>query len=180
MSAIEDARAYLAPWGEAHPSDPRSVQIVRALIAEHERLTADLAARDADDVRRSEEGRTDWDYGQRIAAASCPMSVHHHLMRTCGTCDYRKPAPPTDDPIPRYAQLDVWMALFGSRVSQEYEEFRDEHGYADTWSWLLQQVRDLTAPPTDDEREALGAAAAYSHQGHFLRDDEHVDTALRG
>lgn len=47
----------------------------------------------------------------------------------------------SDDPIPRYAQLDVWMALFGAERSQEYEAFRDEHGFAETWSWLLAEVR---------------------------------------
>lgn len=33
-----------------------------------EQLSSEAAARDADDLRRSEEGRTDYDYRRRIAA----------------------------------------------------------------------------------------------------------------
>lgn len=46
---------------------------------------------------------------------------------------------PRDDPIPRYAQLDLWMAL--GYDPNEYEAFREEHGFAETWSTLLLHVR---------------------------------------
>jgi len=61
-----------------------------------------------------------------------------------------------DDPIPRYAQLDVWMALFGADRSQEYEAFRDEHGFAETWALLCHDVRAQAARAGEAvDREAL-------------------------
>lgn len=45
--------------------------------------------------------------------------------------------------IPRYGMLDVWMALHGSDTSTAFEEFYDEHGYADAWSEILGAIRTI-------------------------------------
>lgn len=44
-------------------------------------------------------------------------------------------------PVPRYAQLDVWMALGGE--PQAFEAWRDapKRTYADAWSQLLGAIR---------------------------------------
>ena len=44
--------------------------------------------------------------------------------------------------IPLYGMLDLWMAL-GVTSHPEFDEFYDEHGYAETWSRLLDGVRRL-------------------------------------
>lgn len=44
--------------------------------------------------------------------------------------------------IPLYGMLDLWMAL-GVTSRPEFDEFYDEHGYAETWSRLLDGVRRL-------------------------------------
>ena len=46
-----------------------------------------------------------------------------------------------EDPIPRYAQLDVFMALYGSERSEEYEAMRNLWGFAETWAQLMSRVR---------------------------------------
>lgn len=74
----------------------------------------------------------------------------------------RLTAPPADWPIPRYAMLDIWMALYGSERSEEFEAFADEHGFAETWARLCAEVRGLTAPPSEDEIEA-GLKAWFEH-----------------
>jgi hypothetical protein len=55
----------------------------------------------------------------------------------------------TDDPIPRYAQLDIWMALYGSNRSEGYGPFRDGHGFAETWAFLFSEVKRLSAWKAD-------------------------------
>lgn len=61
---------------------------------------------------------------------------------------------PTPDPewgpIPRYAMLDIWMAVHGSDQSEEFEGFADELGYAETWARLCAMVRKLTG--TEEQR----------------------------
>jgi len=46
------------------------------------------------------------------------------------------------DPIPRYAQLDVWMALYGADFSSAFEEWRDRHSFAEAWARLVGGVRE--------------------------------------
>lgn len=47
-----------------------------------------------------------------------------------------------DDPIPRYAQLDIWMALYGADFSFEFEEWRNRHSFAEAWARLVGGVRE--------------------------------------
>jgi|AntRauMFilla1563_2_1112583.scaffolds.fasta_scaffold40373_3 hypothetical protein len=47
-------------------------------------------------------------------------------------------------PIPRYAMLDIWMAVYGSDRSQNFEMFADANGYAETWAWLCSAIRATT------------------------------------
>lgn len=46
--------------------------------------------------------------------------------------------------IPLYGMLDVWMATRGTS-HPEFDQFYSEHGYAETWSRLLADVRALAA-----------------------------------
>lgn len=50
--------------------------------------------------------------------------------------------------IPLYAMLDVWMALYGTS-HPEFDEFYAKHGYAETWARLLAAVR--TSQPVQVE-----------------------------
>lgn len=84
----------------------------------------------------------------------------------------QRPPVSKDDPIPRYAQLDVWMALFGAERSEEYGPFREEHGHAETWAWLLAQVRQ--PPIGSEQREALPVVA---HKGPDDTDESMFLTA---
>jgi hypothetical protein len=56
-----------------------------------------------------------------------------------------KEVPIHDDPIPMYAQLDIWAALHNPEDVNpaEYDAFRAEHGYADTWAELCAAVRTV-------------------------------------
>ena len=58
-----------------------------------------------------------------------------------------------DDPIPRYAQLDVWMALGGGAVA--FERWRDGRTFADAWSELIAAVRHPDA-------DFVGRRSAYA------------------
>ena len=96
MTAIEDARAAADRLRSDIAVGGRVLDIrdILTVLAEHERLTADMAARDAEDVKRSEEGRTDWDYRQRIAALE------------------RLTAPPTDDEREALADLIEGVGVY--------------------------------------------------------------------
>ncbi len=48
--------------------------------------------------------------------------------------------------IPLYGMLDVWMALHGTS-HPDFDEFYDEHGYAEAWSRLMAEIRSRTAVP---------------------------------
>ncbi|MDQ7877334.1 hypothetical protein Q9R08_05020 [Microbacterium sp. QXD-8] len=52
--------------------DGKPVYVLEAAADAITALLAEMAARDADDVKRSEEGRTDWDYEQRIERLTAP------------------------------------------------------------------------------------------------------------
>lgn len=71
-----------------------------------------------------------------------------------------------DDPIPRYAQLDLWMALYGSGRSEEYGPFRDQHGFAETWARLCDEVRTARA----GEAEPVGCYCTVNLP-HIYRPD---------
>jgi hypothetical protein len=49
----------------------------------------------------------------------------------------------SDDPIPRYAQLDIWMALGFDPTY--YEASREMDGFAETWAQLCAEVPMVTA-----------------------------------
>jgi hypothetical protein len=87
-----------------------------------------------------------------------------------------------DDPIPMYAQLDIWSALHNPEDVDpaEYDAFRAEHGFADTWAELCAAVRTvargagyihvLTVEPSDAEVQAVavvleGAFPGVERQG---------------
>lgn len=91
----------------------------------------------------------------------------------------RLTAPPADWPIPRYAMLDIWMALYGSERSEEFEAFADEHGFAETWARLCAEVRGLTAPPSEEEIEALRRIIARGSYSRFPDDLPYADVAAR-
>ena len=93
MTAIEDARAFLEPWG-ADPDEnvPRAVRVVRALIAEHERLTASPA----DDEREAAALHL-WDEGL-VRPESLAFSVVDALI---AEGYFRRQGPITD------AQVDA-------------------------------------------------------------------------
>ena len=57
--------------------------------------------------------------------------------------------------IPLYGMLDVWMALYGTS-HPGFDEFYDEHGYAEAWSRLMAEVRSQVAVP-DAATEVLDA-----------------------
>lgn len=56
-----------------------------------------------------------------------------------------------DDPIPRYAQLDVWMAL--GDYSEGYESIRERLGFAETWAQLMAEVRAHRVVPVEEPTE---------------------------
>ena len=87
-----------------------------------------------------------------------------------------------DDPIPMYAQLDIWSALHTPEDVDpaEYDAFRAEHGFSDTWAELCAAVRTvargagyihvLTVEPSDAEVQAVavvleGAFPGVERQG---------------
>ncbi|GAA6124201.1 hypothetical protein BPY_23090 [Bifidobacterium psychraerophilum] len=86
-------------------------------------------------------------------------------------------APIHDDPIPMYAQLDIWSALHSPEDVDpaEYDAFRAEHGFADTWAELCAAVRTVargagyitvrTAEPTEGEIES--AARVFFGNLHY-------------
>ena len=88
-----------------------------------------------------------------------------------------KEVPIHDDPIPMYAQLDIWAALHNPEDVNpaEYDAFRAEYGYADTWAELCAAVRAVargagyitvrTAEPTEAEIEA--AARVFFGNLHY-------------
>lgn len=62
--------------------------------------------------------------------------------------------------IPAYAMVDVWMAL--GRDSIHFDDWYDEHGYADAWAELTAAVREArTAPAVTraDIEKAMADAA---------------------
>lgn len=49
----------------------------------------------------------------------------------------------TEQGIPVYAVLDLWMALGHDYQTKEFDEAITTRGIADVWAHLLQEVRDL-------------------------------------
>jgi hypothetical protein len=66
-------------------------------------------------------------------------------------------SPAQHQTIPLYAMLDVWMALFGSDRSEEFEPWYEEGGYAEAWAEIcgFVRVQHQTA------RDAEGLARAF-------------------
>lgn len=70
-------------------------------------------------------------------------------------------------PIPPYAMLDVWMALYGTS-HPEFDTFYEKHGYAETWARLMHVIRHPQV--TDEMIEAAArawAATSPSSTGGF-------------
>ncbi|MCT2299768.1 hypothetical protein M3G04_02435 [Dietzia cinnamea] len=67
------------------------------------------------------------------------------------TCDEQ-----AEQLIPAYAMLDIWMAL--GRDSIHFDDWYDEHGYADAWAELTAAVREArTAPAVSRAEPSLDA-----------------------
>jgi hypothetical protein len=196
MTAIEDARAALAryddpnvdAWGYQECNRQRHLlaTALRALADEHERLAGELSARDAEDVRRSEEGRTDWDYQQRIAALTvnpdapipyaghgpeyvvnlAPPTVEHHYPD--GSYDVDWATPPTDDEHEALADLIASLRLQGTRHdngSKGHPTVPDRPG---TWN--------VTQETADEWADAV-LAAGFRLQGPIT--EAQVEAAAR-
>ena len=71
------------------------------------------------------------------------------------------------DPIPRYAQLDIFLALNSSARSEEYTPFREQHGFAETWARLCSSVRDQVARNDD----LVNIATALNQDAFELQGD---------
>ncbi len=93
--------------------------------------------------------------------------------------------------IPLYGMLDVWMALHGTS-HPDFDEFYDEHGYAEAWSRLMAEIRSRAAVPDAAtelraERDAALAAIervraeadAYAEQSDVMEPCGAVAQALR-
>lgn len=52
-----------------------------------------------------------------------------------------------DQVIPRYAMLDVWMALYGHETSQAFDAFYKGAEYSEAWSTLLAAIRTRAGEP---------------------------------
>ena len=52
-----------------------------------------------------------------------------------------------DQVIPRYAMLDVWMALYGHETSQAFNAFYEGAEYSEAWSTLLAAIRTRAGEP---------------------------------
>ncbi len=61
---------------------------------------------------------------------------------------------PTATSIPRYAMLDVWMALYGHENSQAFDGFYEGAGYAEAWATLLAAIRARAAEPQGEPTDA--------------------------
>jgi hypothetical protein len=65
--------------------------------------------------------------------------------------------------IPAYAMLDIWTAL--SRDSIHFDDWHDEHGYADAWAELTAAVREARTAPAVDRDLVEAAIAEGLHRG---------------
>jgi len=168
---LREARAALAADGpgKIRPAENRLREALRALADEHERVVGELSARDAEDVRRSEEGRTDWDYEQRIAAltvnpdAPIPYAGHgpEYVVNL---------TPPTDDE--REALANLIPLGFTER-----DGVRDVYEAADR---ILAAGFRRQGPITDAQVEAAARAIqAFEGNPKYWRDfEQHARAAL--
>lgn len=83
------------------------------------------------------------------------------------------------DLIPLYAMLDVWTALYGTS-HPEFDEFYDQHGYAETWAHLLSSIRErrtVQGEPSDALIDELNATVEWPKRTRNLVD---ADRVMRG
>ena len=67
-----------------------------------------------------------------------------------------------DQVIPRYAMLDLWMALRGDAL--EFEAWRDSCTYDEAWAQLLDWVRRRPKPePVTDQTVEAAARVIYEN-----------------
>lgn len=64
-----------------------------------------------------------------------------------------------DQVIPRYAMLDVWMALYGHETSQAFDAFYEGAEYSEAWSTLLAAIRTRAGEPQGEPSDASVRAA---------------------
>jgi len=64
-----------------------------------------------------------------------------------------------DDPIPRYAQLDVWCALGGDYASFDHWRFHedDRRTFADAWAQLCAAIKGDVAGLMADTNPPAGS-----------------------
>lgn len=77
--------------------------------------------------------------------------------------------------IPAYAMVDVWMAL--GRDSIHFDDWYDEHGYADAWAELTAAVREArTAPAVThaDVEKALDTGIRGTTDGGLIDQDTSI------
>ena len=89
------------------------------------------------------------------AADECPPeptwemvgSAHREVERLQRERDeWKARAEAAEQLIPAYAMLDIWMAL--GRDSIHFDDWYDEHGYADAWAELTSAVREAAEART--------------------------------
>lgn len=64
----------------------------------------------------------------------------------CERDEWKARAEAAEQLIPAYAMLDIWMAL--GRDSIHFDDWYDEHGYADAWAELTSAVREAAEART--------------------------------
>lgn len=64
-----------------------------------------------------------------------------------------------DQVIPRYAMLDVWMALYGHETSQAFNAFYEGAEYSEAWSTLLAAIRTRAGEPQGEPSDVQVRAA---------------------
>lgn len=80
-----------------------------------------------------------------------------------------------DQVIPRYAMLDVWMALYDHDNSQAFDGFYESAGYAEAWATLLAAIRARAGEPQGEPSDAQHTEARTA-----FRDDPDSDGMTLG
>lgn len=136
---IDEVVAWLnAHYPKPQPYDQGGVRGADSLLYRAERAERE---RDAA-VARAEQA------GARVRLAN-QQSVEwegeaERLL--CERDEWKARAEAAEQLIPAYAMLDIWMAL--GRDSIHFDDWYDEHGYADAWAELTSAVREAAEART--------------------------------
>ena len=140
MSFAGDVLDEVVAWLNAHhpkpqPYDQGGVRGVDSLLyrAERERDAAVARAEQAGArVRLANQQSVEWE------------GEAERLL--CERDEWKARAEAAEQLIPAYAMLDIWMAL--GRDSIHFDDWYDEHGYADAWAELTSAVREAAEART--------------------------------